>query len=257
MPAVSRNQASVYYECHGAGPTVVFVPTGGFGPWQWAWQYPAVSGPFRTVVYHPRGTGQSSAQPPAETVPPLVADLRAVVAALDTTAVHLVGFGAGGRVALEYTHQYAHVHSLTLLQTPAGEPTIDVDAAMLTPTADQQIATSRLLSDSFVQSHPSVVDQINRWRQDEDAPPAYWEALTAVLPTTREWPLYTVTTPTLIVHGGADTVIPEPNAQTLITELPRSRDIVFDDAAHLVGVERSRPVNDALRGFLEDHTESS
>lgn len=227
------------------------MPSGGFGPWQWAWQYPAVRGPFRAVVYPPRGTGQSSEQTPANTISPLVADLRAVINDLAARRLHLVGFGLGGRVALEYTREHSHVRSLTLLQTPAGDPAVGGDLTALTPP--EQEPTTTLLSSEFVATHPEVVDQVTDWRQTEDAPAAYWRALRTVLMTPRDWPLYTVTTPTLLLYGGADHVVPRTNADVLANGLPRARDVVFDDAAHLVGVERSRPVNDLLLGFIEEH----
>ena len=257
MPTVTRGDAAVYYEVHGAGPLVLFVPTGGFGPWQWAWQYPAVCGPFRTALYHPRGTGQSSGQPPAATVAPLVADLTAVVEDLDATRLHLVGFGVGGRVALEYAHRHRHVKSLTLIQTPAGDgrPNAGSNVGELASTGDVHAATTRALSDAFVSAQPEVVDQITEWRQAEDAPPAYWQATATVLQAARDWPLYTVTTPTLVVHGGADPVVPTVNARSLAEGLPRARELFFGDAAHLIGIERSRPVNDSLRGFLEEQSE--
>lgn len=251
-----RDGHGLYYEARGDGPVVVLVSAPGFGSWQWAWQYPALQGPFRTVVSHPRGTGQSSSLPPPADLSTLIGDLTAVVDDLAATRVHLVGRGFGGRVGLEYTRQNDHVASLTLVQTPAGalkHGSVD-ETPLLGPTRDgDDDPTTSALSSAFVQTHPDVVKQIVGWREAEDAPVSYWRSFNEIRrQATREWPLYTVTTPTLIVHGGADPVVPVTNARTLAEGLPRATDLIFEDAAHLVGVERSRPVNDALVGFLED-----
>lgn len=255
MPAVTRDGGRLYYESRGDGPVVLFVPTCGFGPWQWAWQHPAVVGPYTTVVYHPRGTGRSSELSPPETLETLVADLAAVYDQLSARRIHLIGFGVGGRVALEYTHTYDHVQSLSLLQTPAGDSSLSLHDPMTVVAPRDGLRreqTTGVLSSEFVTRHPGVVDQLIEWRRSEDAPIEYWQALSGLLQEPREWPLYTVSTPTCLFHGGADSIIPPAHARRLAEDLPTARAHIYEDARHLVSVERSRLINDTLVGFLEE-----
>jgi pimeloyl-ACP methyl ester carboxylesterase len=108
-----------------------------------------------------------------------------------------------------------------------------------------------LLSRRFCDDQPDVVDRIAAWRAAEDAPRPVWEAQTAALDRYDPPPLYEVTTPTLVVHGTDDTQWPVDAARALADGLPRGEFVPFEGAAHLVGVERSRPVNDRLVGHVE------
>jgi pimeloyl-ACP methyl ester carboxylesterase len=118
-------------------------------------------------------------------------------------------------------------------------------------------STERLLSDAFCAAQRQVLDQITEWRAQEDAPERIWEAQTAALGGYEPPPLYEVTTPTLVVHGEADAQWDVEDARGLAADLPRGECITYEDAGHLVGVERSRLVNDRLVGHVEAHAEST
>jgi pimeloyl-ACP methyl ester carboxylesterase len=113
---------------------------------------------------------------------------------------------------------------------------------------------STVLSGAFREAQPDVVEAIADWRADEDADRRAWETHTAALAgfavTGR---LYECTRPTLVVHGGADRTVPADAGRRLAEGLPRGRVETFEGAGHLVGVERSRPVNDLLIGHLDEH----
>ncbi|MFP4218052.1 MAG: alpha/beta fold hydrolase [Salinarchaeum sp.] len=260
MPWATNDGVKLYYERHGTGPPVVLVPTLGFGPWQWAWQHSAVVGPFSAIVYHGRRTGRSEASPGTDTIDDLVGDLEAVLAAADVRRAHAVGMGLGGTVALEYAHQHDRLRSLVLVGTPAGGADMPSGKTWLTmaATKDDRTAlestTREMVSTAFCRDHPEVIAQIVAWRGDEDATLNDWEATAAAVDGyQRDWPLYEMTLPTLVVHGGSDAVVPSASADRLATDLPRATTRRFPDAGHLVTVERSRPLNDQLVGFLDEH----
>ncbi|PSQ09175.1 alpha/beta hydrolase, partial [Halobacteriales archaeon QS_5_70_15] len=83
-----------------------------------------------------------------------------------------------------------------------------------------------------------------------------WFASVIPVPVTVE-PLYEVDQPALVVHGTADAVWPPAGGAALAADLPRGRHVPVEGAGHLVGVERSRTVNDLLTGFLEEHTDTA
>lgn len=260
MPWATNDDVELYYERHGTGPPVVFVPTLGFGPWQWAWQYPAVVGPYAAIVYHGRRTGRSDAPPGPDRIKDLVADLEAVLAAAEVSRAHAVGLGLGGTVALEYAHHHDRLRSLVLAGTPTGgadTPSGDVWRQLAAAREDRaglERTTRQALSGAFCRDHPEAIAEIVEWRAAEDATLADWKATAAAVDAyEREWPLYTMTLPTLVLHGGADTIVPPANAGRLASGLPRASVHRFVDAGHLVTAERSRPLNDRLIGFLDEH----
>jgi len=253
MPAVERDGASLYYEASGdAEEVVAFHAEAGLGAWSWGWQHRAVAGPFAALVLDPRGTGRSSADPGNWTAATLAADLEAVLADAGVRRAHLVGCGTGGLVCLAHALEYDRAASLSLLGTPARGAAVDADA-LATLHGDGRAALEAGLSAAFLDEHPDAVEQLLAWRTEEDADEAVWRAQhRAVADLDLTDRLHEVTVPALVCHGTADRVVPAAAGEALAEGLPRGTWRAFEGTGHLVGVERSRPVNDALVGHLED-----
>ena len=251
MPTVSADGTTLRYEGDGDGPTVVFVPDVGFGPWVWGWQAPALAGRHRTVVYAPRGTGRSDATGPY-TVDRFAADLEAVLAAADADRAHVVGAGLGGMVALRYAREYGRARSLVLFGAAASGDRVDADAlAALHPDDPTRLRESLSLafSDRFL-AETGVVDDVVGWRREEDAA---GDALAGHREAAREFEagaLYEMTLPALVCHGVDDPVVPATAGEELAADLPRGR---FEavDGKRCCFVEHSAAVTDAVDGFLD------
>jgi pimeloyl-ACP methyl ester carboxylesterase len=258
MPTAHNGDVSLYYESAGTGDeTVAFVGDVGLGAWQWAWQHRAVAGPFHTLVFDHRGVGQSDAPSGPYAVSTLAADVEAVLADAGVQSVHLVGRGLGGLVALDLAHGSGRVRSLTLLGSGIDGTTLMEAFAPTDDRAALRSSTEALLSAAFCDAQPEVVDRIVSWRAAEDAPRRVWEAQAAAVADYRPPPLYEVTVPALVVHGDADGQWPVDGARRLADGLPRGEWLPFEGAAHLVGVERSRVVNDRLVGLVESEAASA
>lgn len=255
-PKVTVNGDQIEYTTDGDGPVVVFVPSGGFGAWQWSWQYPAFAGPFQAITYHQRGTSNSSAST-AVGVDQYINDLEAVLTDSDVSRVHLVGFGFGGIVALEYAYRFGRARSLVLIGTPAhnrvGLKRITDTFSVPRDNLDQlRTSTAHGFSTSFLEDHPEIRDQIVEWRQAEDGSREAWKDLEASYEAyDREWELYEMQLPTLVVHGENDQVVPPDNAKQLAEGLPHGREHRYEAAGHFVMIERAQEVNDTLYGFYE------
>ncbi|GGJ05620.1 O-methylpimelyl-ACP methylesterase [Halobellus salinus] len=252
MPTVT-NGAEIYYETVGTGETVVFVGDAGYGAWQWGWQHPAVAGPYEAIVTDLRGVGRSDRGATVDGVETLAADLTAVLADAGADAAHLVGAGLGGMVALQVALSTSRVESLTLVGTAARGHGLDLGPLWGDPgdpdTLERSVAAG--LSDAFLDAHPDAVERMVGWRAEEDAPRPVFEAhAAAVARFDVSDRLYEVTQPTLVVHGGDDTVWPPERGAALAEDLPRGEFHEVANAGHLVHVEASRRVNDDLLGFL-------
>jgi len=266
MPIATDGDVDLDYERD--GPTdrdpVVFVGDAGLGAWLWGWQYRAVVGRYGAVTWDLRGTGRSSTPEGPYSVEPMAADLETVLADAGVGRAHLVGSGLGGMVALQYALAYGRARSLALFGTAAGGAELEADegpagdsgfTALCTDPDDSDAlrdSLSALLSEEFRDEQPDVVDGVVDWRAEDDADPGAcrWQAAAARAFDLRDR-LFEVTDPALVVHGGTDRIVPVAAGRQLADGLPRGKFESHDGAGHLVGVERSRLVNDRLLGFLD------
>ncbi|MFC7323929.1 alpha/beta fold hydrolase [Halorubrum rutilum] len=261
MPRANNGGVSIRYEVDApdAGDpdeAVVFCGDVGLGAWQFGWQHAALAGPHTVVTPETRGVGRSDAPPGPYAVEDLVADVDAVCAAEGVRNAHLVGYGLGGMVALAAALASSRPASLTVLGTPPAGDAYKPDAVWADPADPTAVEGSLhgLLSADFREAHPDALSRIAEWRLAEDAGREAFEAhRAAVEGFDLSDRLYELTTPTLVVHGTDDAVCPASAAETLAEGLPRGELRAVEGARHLVGVEASAAVNDALVGWLAEH----
>ncbi len=77
---------------------------------------------LRVILFNPRGVGHSWApsSPSDYNLPAMAADVEAIRRALHISELHLLGYSAGGFVALEYAHRYESRLTSLLLCATAG-----------------------------------------------------------------------------------------------------------------------------------------
>jgi pimeloyl-ACP methyl ester carboxylesterase len=253
MPTASNGSVSCYYETEGDGETVLCLGDVGYGAWQWGWQHAGLAGPFETLVTDLRGVGRSDAPPGPYAVDDIVADVRAILDDHGARHVHVVGAGLGGMVALELARRSTRPRSLALLGTAPAGADLTLDPLFGAPDEPSELESSlaAALSQAFIDAHPDVVERIVEWRADEDATRGAWEAQAAAVEgfdvSDR---LYEIDTPALVLHGRDDAVWPVEDGRRLAAGLPRGEFAPLD-GGHLIGVERSRAVNDRLFGCFE------
>jgi len=253
MPTASNGPVSLYYEVDGEGETIVFLGDVGYGAWQWGWQHGGLSGPFETLVTDLRGAGRSDAPPGPYAVDELVADVQAVLDDHGERRVHVVGAGLGGMVALELARLSTRPRSLALLGTAPVGADLTLDPLFGAPDDPDALESSlaAALSRDFIEAHPDAITQMVEWRAAEDATREAWDAQAAAVEAFDiSDRLYEVDCPALVVHGADDAVWPVDYGHRLAENLPRG-EFVELDAGHLVGIERSREVNDRLFGHVE------
>lgn len=255
MPtATTDDGVSLYYEVDGSGQTVVFVGEAGLGAWQWGWQHGSIAGPYRTVVWDLRGTGRSETPAGPYTVDRLAADLERVLSDVDIRNCNLVGAGLGGMIALRYAREFSRAETLVLFNTAASGEAFDIAALRdLVGLDTRQSSLPGGFSEAFRSDNAEMLGQIERWRQNEDAQKEGLEAQLVAVSGFEAGPLYELTVPTLVCQGLADPVVPAESGENLASDLPRG---VYQavEGGHLCFIEHSRPVNDRLLDFIDEHS---
>jgi pimeloyl-ACP methyl ester carboxylesterase len=123
MPTVRLNTGiELYYESHGAGEPLFFIPATGMAGNVWdKTQVPALSKHLRVVTHDPRGTGRTSKPAGVYSLDQMACDVAALMDHLGIASAHIIGHSMGGRIGLALTLAFpGRVKSLILAASGSG-----------------------------------------------------------------------------------------------------------------------------------------
>ena len=122
MPSIKLpTGVDLYYETHGQGEPLIFVPSTAFSGEVWKpWQMPLVES--MNVIFHdPRGCGRSKAEQSVYTIEQMALDIVALMDHLEYPSAHLIGHSMGGRIALSLAQNFpGRVKSLIMAASGSG-----------------------------------------------------------------------------------------------------------------------------------------
>jgi len=153
MPMATLEGVEIYYERHGAGEPVLFVPASWWPSDPWKLQVvPTVSQRWETIIMDCRGTGRSSQPDDGYTVTQFAADCVALLAHLGITRCHVVGFAIGGQILQALAIKRPDlVATLTMTATSPGSRTLDGSPRDLSPDAHKEIR--QMGFEGYIRSH--------------------------------------------------------------------------------------------------------
>lgn len=255
--------SSIDYDVIGKGYPLLLVSGLGFGRWSWFKQVPELSGRFRTISFDLRNVGHLDTEHGAYSVANLAAHAAALLEHLEVERAHVVGTSLGGFVAQELALRRPDlVDRLILISTSYGglgsEPVSMTTLGRMLGwgATDRQDAVRRGLevavSEDYPASRSEEFDRMVDWRV-ADSPPLseYTKQLVAGTRFDASQSVEDIESPTLVLHGSEDRVVPASNAVSLAERLPNAKLRILKDAGHLVFVERAEEANQEILDFLE------
>jgi pimeloyl-ACP methyl ester carboxylesterase len=216
---------------------------------------------FRLVLVDNRGFGRSGRPAGLFSVAAMAGDIVAVLDAAGIRRAHVMGASLGGMVAQELAMTHAErVDGLVLACTVPGWPF----AYPMPPAALRLILvtaviraearrrhTENALSARTVQDHPELVDRLLALQDSRPADPRALAAQAAA------GALYAgrlrqarIGARTLVLQGGADTVVDPRNGRLLADRIPDARLVIFPELGHLLFWEDPDGFTDAVTSFL-------
>jgi pimeloyl-ACP methyl ester carboxylesterase len=242
---------------------VLLIPPLGRGSASWAAQIPALK-EFRCVLFDPRGIGLATDA--RLTVQTLEEDAVAALDAADVDRAHVVGWSFGAAAAMELALEH---------------PERVLSLCLLTPWArtDPHLATAfRMLSELVTHASPTAAEVATLWlilspaavnaagaRLAQDAqtavadsgyptPEVMADYLDSAITFDVLDRLPSLITPTLVIGGAEDVLVPVAHARATAAAIPAARLHVLDGsgASHALPLERADEVNELLRTFLLD-----
>ena len=266
MSILKLADVELNYETNGTGDPLVLIPGFASGAWSWGWQTSVLAETFRVVTFDPRGIGNSrtDAGSRASDIETIADDIVALLDDLSIDSAHILGVSFGGFVALDLALRHAdRVRRLILAATSFGgpnhvAPSPEVLAAF---TSTDGLNTSERIrhyltmafSREFVDARGEDVERFCSLREvNSVSKEAYTEQLRSAIRFDVEGETNRIATPTLVISGDEDYVVPTQNSRNLAAAIPNARLAIIEGTGHMAFVEKANEFNRLVREFLTD-----
>jgi 3-oxoadipate enol-lactonase len=252
------------YERVGQGPELTLLHSVGLSTREgWRYQIPALAERFSVLSFDFRGLGESSRGHASLGVATFVGDLSALLKALDISRTAVMGISLGGFVAQAFTLARPELVSALVLvsttcrhlavnQARRSERNAMVRKLGMQAALDAQV--EKQFSPEFARTNPDVPAWYRAHYLAND-PLHYAEVLDDLGHFNSCDELHTVTCPTLIVAGDADTSVvagraPLDSARMLHGLIPGSELAVIAGARHYPQIDHADAFNARVLAFL-------
>ncbi len=217
---------------------------------------------FRLLLVDNRGSGHSDGPAGSITVADMAGDIVAVLDAAGIRRAHVLGASLGGMVAQELAIRHPdRVDGLVLACTapgwpfaypmPAASVRLIASTARMTAEAARRRHTENALSAGTVRQRPELV---NRLLELQGSRPADRGARSAQAVAGARYAGHLkqarIRARTLVLHGGADTVVDPRNGRLLADRIPGARLVTFPGLGHLLFWEDPDGFAEAVVSFL-------
>ena len=256
MPFSEAAGLKTHYALTGdIGPVLMFSNSLGTDFSMWDAQMPELQRRFRILRYDTRGHGKSSVTPGEYTIEQLGRDVIGLLDSLRLDRVHFCGLSMGGSIGIWLgIHAPHRLHRLMLCNTAARIGTQEVwNARIATVRKDgmKSVAAAvveRWFTPEFRASSREEVARTQKMLENSSSE-GYAACCSAVRDMDEREAVARIKTPTLVIYGGRDPVIPIADAQFLADRIEGSKKIELD-AAHLSNVEQASAFTEAVGNFL-------
>jgi len=249
-----------HYERGGSGEPLLLIQ--GMSGTHAAWGRPfteALEEGFDVIAFDNRGMGFSAPVDGPFTIVEMAEDTAGLLEELDVESAHVVGISMGGMIAQELAlAEPGKLRSLTLGCTYCGGP-----GSQLMPEENLQKLVAGMQSgdrDKAIRAGYEV-NLSPAFRADESTYAGFHEMATsvpaakatielqaqAIFSHDTSGRLGEISTPTLVVHGTDDGVLPFPNGEMIASLMPNARFEVFDGVGHMFWWELPRRSAELIR----------
>jgi pimeloyl-ACP methyl ester carboxylesterase len=259
---------NIYYEIHGRGEPLVLIYGYAGHSGLWFRQIPALSKRYRVMAFDNRGVGRSDKPDIPYTMAMMAGDVAGLLDVIGVDSAHIFGVSLGGMIAQHFALNYPQrVMSLILGCTNCGgvhsiQPAPESLAALfdferfkkMTPEEVARQAMPFCYSQKFIEENPDIVDKRIAKQLEYPTPRrGATKQADAVMGHDTYELLPRIKSPTLVIAGDNDRVIPFENSQILASRIPKAELVIIKGAGHEFLIEAAEETNKIVLDFLGRH----
>lgn len=262
MPAVTLGELDVYYEDHGSGPAIVWIPGTGLRGSTWQRQVEHFRDRFRCLTVDLRGSGGTSGADTTFTVADLAHDAATWLDTIGVAEATVVGLSLGSAVGQELALARPDlVSGLVLLATwssSSNEHHIRRHFesrlyALENGPMDVYAQFAFWMSSPSLYDHePELQTEVERLLRQQMSGTAAGTAghFRADLKHETRDRLHQISCPCLVVHGDEDLITLPWYNRAVADLIPGARLATIANAGHLAWLERPDELNHLIEQFL-------
>jgi len=259
---VDHSGAKLYWEEHGAGDPLLLIMGLGASLEAWDRIAPALAKKYRTILFDNRGVGRSDVPPGPYSLETMADDAAAVLDAADVPSAHVMGISMGGMIAQELALRHPRrVRKLILGCTSCGgREAVRADAEV---AAALKARATMPREQAMWMMAPFIYDvSTPRARIEEDfrsrlsangsneGYAAQYQAILAWSGTHAR--LAGMKTPTLVIHGESDRLVPPGNGRVIARAIPGAKLLMLPNASHIFLTDQHAASSAAILSFLQE-----
>lgn len=262
VPGVTAGPIDTFYLEAGSGDPVVLLHGSGPGVSGWAnWQHtiPGLAEHFRVIA--PDTVGYGATSRPGDIVYSLRTwsdHILGLLDVLELDRVSLVGNSLGGRMALDLAERHPERISRMVLMGSPGVGMTVTDGLKALRAYEPSLENMRALLLDYFAVNPSIItDELVRIRYQASL--ETFDAYRAMFLDPRhkgnelgitEEQVRSIRTPSLLIHGREDKVVPPEVSWTMLHLLQDADLHVFARCGHWTQIERAAEFNELVADFL-------
>lgn len=262
MPRIQINDINLNFELDGKGPAIVFINGLTMDVNGWYLQVRPFSERHTVLRYDCRGQGQSD-KPDTEYSQEMHADdLKNLMNKTGIQKAHVIGISNGGMIAQHFTLKYPEkVGALVLVDTCSYIDTLLEIIIKVWIRATEiggsefryDVALPAIFGESFIKRSQEVISAMKEISVNNNPPKPIISLAKGCLTHNVNARIREIKSPTLIIVGEEDILIPLKYSKILNEKIEGSRLVVIKDCGHVPPLEKPEEFNNIVVDFLKDY----
>jgi len=275
MSVAKIGSLELYYEEHGSGDPLLLIMGLAADSQAWMFQVPDFAQRYRTIAFDNRGVGRSSKPAGPYTIHEMADEAAGLLDVLSIPRAHVVGVSMGGMIAQELVLRHPEKVRGLVLACTYPEPDSDVeqrrqfsltqfggsvdasgamkiDVSAINPLMFLQQLLPTVFNQAFIDRElPKLMQVFSGALQWGFSMEAILGQVAAVMSHRATDRLHQIKSPTLVITGDADRLVPPANSDILAREIAGAKLVKIPGGSHGFNFETPELFNREVLSFLD------